>query len=166
MTGRTVSRLIVGFGHATPLETGITLDRVHGLPYIPGTALKGICRSWKLDDIASRPEVSVPRLPKTKAKAGEQKGRPKHTPLDLLEVFLTAADHKAREASWQGLKKALEALFKEKHPIVSGRTGLDSLLELADARWFKPVFGSQSQRGPGGLPGRVPGPRGKRKGLV
>lgn len=42
MTLRITGRLIVGLGTASVLETGITLSRAWGMPYIPGTAIKGL----------------------------------------------------------------------------------------------------------------------------
>ena len=45
------SRLIIGLGSIHPLETSITLHHIFGIPYIPGSALKGVCRMvafWKL----------------------------------------------------------------------------------------------------------------------
>jgi len=48
---RTSSRLIIGLGGTSPLETSITLHHTFGIPYIPGTALKGVCRMvafWKI----------------------------------------------------------------------------------------------------------------------
>ena len=48
------SRLVVGLGGKGPLEIGITLHPVHGLPYIPGSALKGLTRNYTLYVIAER----------------------------------------------------------------------------------------------------------------
>jgi len=48
---KTCSRLMVGLGSTHVLETSITLHHLFGIPYIPGTALKGVCRMvafWKL----------------------------------------------------------------------------------------------------------------------
>jgi len=48
---KTCSRLIVGLGSGHALETSMTLHHIFGIPYIPGTALKGVCRMvafWKL----------------------------------------------------------------------------------------------------------------------
>ncbi|MEI6313615.1 MAG: type III-B CRISPR module RAMP protein Cmr6 [Syntrophus sp. (in: bacteria)] len=50
--GKTVARLSIGFGDAGPLDTGITLHRLYGIPYLPATAVKGVCRAWALNDIA------------------------------------------------------------------------------------------------------------------
>jgi CRISPR-associated protein Cmr6 len=41
-------RVIVGLGQASILETSITLDRITGIPIIPGSALKGLAASYAL----------------------------------------------------------------------------------------------------------------------
>ena len=41
-------RMAVGLGNPSPIENGLTMDRVHGLPYIPGSALKGIAQDYAL----------------------------------------------------------------------------------------------------------------------
>lgn len=53
------SRLIVGLGTASPIETGITLHHTYGVPIIPGSALKGItahyCQSVYAGDADFQP---------------------------------------------------------------------------------------------------------------
>ncbi|MFN4226533.1 MAG: type III-B CRISPR module RAMP protein Cmr6 [Candidatus Ratteibacteria bacterium] len=47
----TSSRLIIGLGSDHVLETSLTLHHIYGIPYIPASALKGICRMaafWKI----------------------------------------------------------------------------------------------------------------------
>ena len=39
-------RLIIGLGAESLLETSISLDRTYGVPYIPGSALKGVAASY------------------------------------------------------------------------------------------------------------------------
>ncbi|MCR6544716.1 type III-B CRISPR module RAMP protein Cmr6 [Dehalobacterium formicoaceticum] len=39
-------RMIVGLGGASVYETSLTLHHTYGIPYIPGSAIKGITRSW------------------------------------------------------------------------------------------------------------------------
>ncbi|PJF39126.1 MAG: type III-B CRISPR module RAMP protein Cmr6, partial [Phototrophicales bacterium] len=53
-TMRTSERLVVGLGAAHVLETAITLERNTGLPYIPGSAVKGIARTWGLFEVAAQ----------------------------------------------------------------------------------------------------------------
>lgn len=55
----TRSRLIVGLGSKGALEFGITLHPVTGLPYIPGSALKGLCRNYTLYYIAEQSGISL-----------------------------------------------------------------------------------------------------------
>ncbi|MFN4220148.1 MAG: type III-B CRISPR module RAMP protein Cmr6 [bacterium] len=48
---KTQSRLIVGLGSGHVLETSITLHHIYGIPYIPASSLKGVCRMvsfWKI----------------------------------------------------------------------------------------------------------------------
>lgn len=40
--GETLSRLVVGLGGESVLETHLTLHRTYGVPYIPGSAIKGL----------------------------------------------------------------------------------------------------------------------------
>lgn len=40
------TRMIVGLGAESVRETAVTLQRVHGLPYIPGSALKGLASHY------------------------------------------------------------------------------------------------------------------------
>ncbi|HEU5378627.1 MAG TPA: type III-B CRISPR module RAMP protein Cmr6 [Ktedonobacteraceae bacterium] len=39
-------RMVVGLGNESVLETSITLHRTYGVPYIPGSALKGLAASY------------------------------------------------------------------------------------------------------------------------
>ena len=39
-------RWIIGLGQETALETGITLHHIYAIPYIPGSALKGMTRAY------------------------------------------------------------------------------------------------------------------------
>lgn len=45
-TATTRSRLVVGLGRKGTYEVGLSFHRIYGVPYIPGSALKGIARSY------------------------------------------------------------------------------------------------------------------------
>lgn len=48
---KTQERLIIGLGSTNVLETSIALHHIYGIPYIPASALKGVCRMvafWKI----------------------------------------------------------------------------------------------------------------------
>ncbi|WP_427365701.1 type III-B CRISPR module RAMP protein Cmr6 [Candidatus Caldatribacterium saccharofermentans] len=42
----TVFRLVVGLGGVHPEETSMIFHHVYGIPYIPGSAVKGVTRQW------------------------------------------------------------------------------------------------------------------------
>lgn len=42
----TLGRLVCGLGSDSPIETGITLHHTYGMPFIPGSSLKGIASSY------------------------------------------------------------------------------------------------------------------------
>ncbi|NJE01389.1 type III-B CRISPR module RAMP protein Cmr6 [Thermococcus sp. JdF3] len=46
------SRLIVGLGNESVYETSITLLRNYGVPYIPGSALKGVTKAYAIEMLA------------------------------------------------------------------------------------------------------------------
>ncbi|MCX8167302.1 MAG: type III-B CRISPR module RAMP protein Cmr6 [Candidatus Micrarchaeota archaeon] len=53
ITLATSSRLIVGLGSTSVLETSIKLHHIYGVPYIPSSALKGILRAYKMWKLAN-----------------------------------------------------------------------------------------------------------------
>lgn len=79
------SRMVVGLGGKNPMEFGITLDKLTGLPYIPGSALKGLARSYALLTLAA-----YKKIPITPDKASDNNEK---TPLQLFEEKLLADDY-------------------------------------------------------------------------
>jgi CRISPR-associated protein Cmr6 len=51
---KTASRLVVGLGAGHVLETSLTLHHIFGIPYIPGSALKGVVRMVSFWEIAEK----------------------------------------------------------------------------------------------------------------
>lgn len=43
---RTQNRLVTGIGGASVFEVGFTLHHIYGFPYIPASSIKGVVRSW------------------------------------------------------------------------------------------------------------------------
>ncbi|MGB9762978.1 MAG: type III-B CRISPR module RAMP protein Cmr6, partial [Minisyncoccia bacterium] len=39
-------RLVIGLGASHPQETSMTLHHIYGIPYIPGSAVKGVTKHW------------------------------------------------------------------------------------------------------------------------
>jgi len=56
--GRVDGRMVVGLGNESVLETSITLHRTYGVPFIPGSALKGLAASYARQALG--PEWSSP----------------------------------------------------------------------------------------------------------
>ena len=48
---RVKGRMVVGLGAESVLETSVTLHRTYGIPYIPGSALKGLAASYALQKL-------------------------------------------------------------------------------------------------------------------
>lgn len=118
-SGVTSSRLLIGSGEKTRLETGIMLDRFTGVPYLPGSSVKGVCRAWKFGTIAEA--LNVPRLGSDqiaawKKKMGEKAPTPRETLYRLVE---SASDGQAkgewdnhREQRWARLKEDVMEFYK------------------------------------------------------
>ncbi len=59
-TATTDSRLIIGLGGTSVIETGMTLHPLYGFPYLPGSGLKGLARAYA--EIAVDPKPSADEL--------------------------------------------------------------------------------------------------------
>ncbi|CUS76847.1 CRISPR-associated protein Cmr6 [Candidatus Kryptonium thompsonii] len=55
-------RLIIGLGGVHPEETSMTLHHIYGIPYIPGSAVKGVTRHWAVLKFADRSGQDVNRI--------------------------------------------------------------------------------------------------------
>ena len=54
-------RMIIGLGGEHVQETNMTLDHIYGVPYLPGSAFKGIVRSWVIQESFNSNEDLVMR---------------------------------------------------------------------------------------------------------
>lgn len=91
---QTASRLVVGLGAEHALETAITLDRNSGAPVIPGSALKGVARTYALVFLA---ELLI------------EFNKPDLLPDDEIEQMLNTLDNwlSKAEIDWSGLRPYL-----------------------------------------------------------
>jgi CRISPR-associated protein Cmr6 len=134
-------RLVIGFGGASPLETGMTLHRLYGFPYLPASAVKGITRSYWITQIADRLGI-FPLYPE------EIKNRPggnKSTPWEILEELLMTEKEKDRQATFGRLKQD-ESLAESPISRMS-YNDLDGASPEFKSSLFRRVFGSLSRRG-------------------
>ena len=52
-------RLIIGLGGEHVRETNMTLDHIYGIPYLPGSAFKGVVRSWVIQEVFSKEALAM-----------------------------------------------------------------------------------------------------------
>jgi len=123
------SRMIVGLGGKGPLEIGLTIDQITGLPYIPGSALKGVARSYMLyiiaDELINRTNPQVLNWDLLK---------------DLNEFYL---DDNNKQKNRANVK--LEQLDKD---IIAGKFA-DKTPMIA---LYRLIFGAEDLPAKGGLP--------------
>lgn len=48
--GKTVDRLFIGLGEANPIESAVTLHHTYGVPFIPGSAIKGVTHHFATEN--------------------------------------------------------------------------------------------------------------------
>ena len=156
-------RLVVGLGLPSPLETGITLHHLYGIPYLPGSAIKGVTRAFRLQKIAE--ELGVPRLPAWDIEQWE-KNFPSPTPWKLLEQLLMSPVPKDSDSEERRkhLNEQIENRFKElKNALENGQNFLKERKYLCKAPKvlemdikelkqnyicsFSRAFGSQEEKG-------------------
>jgi CRISPR-associated protein Cmr6 len=140
---KAMSKLSIGFGNSTPLETGLTLHRLHGLPCIPGTSIKGICRSWKMDDMMDA--LQLPVLNANQYEKIKNKDK-KQTPYDILEKTLLDDSflhgNKLDEVNakfWEKIRKSVDESLLPK-PV-----HLSTIRD--EAQLFSRIFGNQDAEG-------------------
>jgi len=113
----TSSRLIVGLGSASVLETSIKLHHIYGVPYIPSSAVKGVLRAYKMWELSD-------------------------WNVDLLKAFELAISlvyEKCKSPEKEFSEKLLKiTIIEKREEIIKKQNELFNFLS---------IFGSQSQKG-------------------
>lgn len=117
----TIERLVAGLGASHVLETGLTLDRNTGLPYLPGSTVKGLARAWGLVEIASQLGISLDEV----VIDGKDEKKP------LLNVLAETIISEPAETLFQSLQ-TLRPISKDAEAYV---------------QWFRFIFGWQGEAG-------------------
>ncbi len=119
----TRSRLLVGSGDKNAMEIGLTLQHVTGLPYIPGSALKGLARATALIKLAQRFAITMEKKP-----------------IEIFEELLVCPTDATQERAqlWEKLKM---------NDTATQKLSLATISEDPEATLFQTVFGSQQQAG-------------------
>ncbi len=148
-TVKVKTRMVVGLGAESVLETSITLHRTYGVPYIPGSALKGLAASyarkylgWKTDSDEYRTLFGDPKSagfvvffdalfdPDSK----QENGQPLDRPLALDVITVHHPDY------YQG-KNAAPADWDNPTPVPFVTAQGEYLLALAGpADWVDVAF--------------------------
>lgn len=92
-------RLIIGLGGKGVLEFGITLHHTTGLPFIPGSALKGLCRSYALLTLAAEANIDTTNTKQL---------------TEFEDSLFEQQEQEAATASSQNLRHAFCAIFGSK----------------------------------------------------
>ncbi len=70
-------RMVIGLGSTHPQETSMTLHHIYGIPYIPGSAVKGVTRHWVIlkyfegDEKKAEEDEKFKKIFGTQKQAGE-----------------------------------------------------------------------------------------------
>lgn len=115
---KTASRLVVGLGAEHALATAITLDRNSGAPIVPGSALKGVARTFALVFLA---ELLI------------EFNKPDLLPDDKIEQMLNTLDNwlSKAEIDWSGIRPYLLKEFNQEQ-----QNTLENSISI-----FRDVFG-------------------------
>ncbi|RMA96969.1 type III-B CRISPR module RAMP protein Cmr6 [Hydrogenothermus marinus] len=84
----TKSRLIIGLGISSVLETSIKLHHIYGIPYIPSSAIKGVLRAYRIWKLANWDEEKYKEI---ETRIDDYKGKPEENISEeekkIIEIF-------------------------------------------------------------------------------
>lgn len=131
----TASRLIVGLGTESTLDTSITLHRPHGFPYIPASALKGLCHAVCLFALAKT--LGIPPVPVERPleALGSRPPQPLDPGIHTLTVFA------------QAVRTERQRAHKDLKDRISSLPTFEELEQHEDIRWFRRIFGTVERAG-------------------
>lgn len=134
-------RLVIGLGLPSPFETGLALHHLYGVPVIPGSALKGLTRAWRLQTIAE--DLGVPQLePVHTNKWNDTKlGL---TPLQRLEELLSTSVPRPEDDNTK--RKAKEARLEERYGSLLQGLEASQKNKLEEWGYEVPSLGSRDER--------------------
>lgn len=118
-------RMIVGLGAAHPQETSMTLHHVYGIPYIPGSAIKGVTRHWFI------------------LKTFDELGITEFAQISCLENIFENSDDTSNNISKEVFRKKFAAKRNEPNDILySFFTDRKDMIDL-----YRDMFGTQGNVG-------------------
>lgn len=122
-------RMVVGLGAFHPQETSMIFHHIYGIPYIPGSALKGITRHWFL------------------LKKFEVLGLKNFEQINYLEKIFETADIDEKDKNEGDDEKLTEENFKVED--IAPDTKLYNFLKTKkeEIKIYQLIFGTQKKRG-------------------
>ncbi|MBN1830353.1 MAG: type III-B CRISPR module RAMP protein Cmr6 [Deltaproteobacteria bacterium] len=133
-SGKTLNQLVTGLGNAAPLEAGLTLHPIYGVPYLKGEGIKGVCRRYALLSIADK--TGVPVL------GPDDIAKLKRTPLQLLEEALLAK--RGQASFYNRIKSAIPP--GEFVDSLCPQEEFDKVIDK-DGEFFREAFGGREGKG-------------------
>jgi len=128
-------RLVVGLGAASVYETSMTLHHIYGIPYLPGSAIKGITRSYRILCMAE--DLKNPN--------------DYYERIALLEEFLEKFDLVEKNVfpKWEEVKELKVSSPQDKNKKVEFSEQFYKSLEAkqVELREFQLIFGTQNKQG-------------------
>ncbi len=134
-------RLALGLSAGSVLDTGMSLHRVYGVPWLASSAIKGAARSYALEMAANK--LGLPRLTLKEINERRQsrKAESRKTSWDRLEQLLLAPAVEFEE-HWRALVESSEFQCVPSKELNSAS---DWLLPIATD--FRAIFGTPQERG-------------------
>ncbi len=130
-------RLVVGLGNPSVYETSMTLHHIYGIPYLPGSAIKGVTRSYAILSLAE----------------GLQEPENYYDRVALLEKFLETFNlidelDKDKFPQWEAVKKTIIPSVEDNKKI-SFSEQLYKILKgkQTQLQKFQLIFGTQDRQG-------------------
>jgi len=128
-------RLVVGLGAASVYETSMTLHHIYGIPYLPGSAIKGITRSYRI--LCMVEELEHPN--------------DYYERVALLEEFVEKFDLVEKNVfpKWEEVKGLKVSSPQDKNKKVEFSEQFYKSLEAkqVELREFQLIFGTQNKQG-------------------
>ena len=128
-------RLVVGLGAASVYETSMTLHHIYGIPYIPGSAIKGVTRNYKILCMAEELKHS----------------KDYYERVALLEKFLEKFDlvEKDEFPEWEEVKKLKVNSPQDKNKKIEFSEQFYESLKIKqlELQKFQLIFGTQTTQG-------------------
>lgn len=106
-----LDKLVVGLGDFTTDETAITLHHIYGIPYIPGSAIKGVLKNYMIEKYFSQDLIDIRNIPKKDIQIYEKEKRDFERKLNNNDVLRCVFGGQTKDNNVQG-----QVLFFDAYP--------------------------------------------------